>query len=590
MADALKSDPNDLTDDTVPPAPALPAGLEDGQRTLVAGRYRLVEHIAEGGMGSVYVAEHTLSRKKLALKVVHPYLCRGPQGVERFHREVSAAAEIDHPGIVQVFDAGVDDDGGFFMAMELLKGESLGERLRRKWPGTKTAVAIIDGMLEPLAKAHGKGFIHRDLKPDNVFLAIDEEGRERVKLLDFGLARDVDKKGPTRTGITFGTPEYMSPEQAMSARKVRAPGDVWAVGVMLYELLSGEHPFSGETPNAVMANAIKEPLPDLAAKAPHVPAPLITLVERVLEKDPAARPQTAGELLAELRAITSTLALDDVAPASPKRQREWLEEDGSSAPPSSVSVKVERGTDSKELTSAPPTEAAKVPSSIAAPQGPSLGSEELRSVRPRRSLFAMLGGGVVIAACLAGLAVWIYAQPSQPDPDPPDHAEATTPSGGDPEREIRGTSGDEPDAPSILPEPSAAETALAMHHDPRPTPPEPPPGVDVEETTPTDPVVVAPVRPTSSRRSAAPPGEDSSGDALEQARACVARNNNECAIAALRGHARSIAERGMLIGLLQETGHTSEALDEMQAFLRRYPEGRGADDYRATLERFGRSP
>ncbi|MCZ7684993.1 MAG: protein kinase [Sandaracinaceae bacterium] len=128
-------------------------------------------------------------------------------------------------------------------------------------PAWRARCASWRGMLEPLAKAHAKGFVHRDLKPDNVFLTEEEGGRERVKILDFGLAREVTKGGPTRTGITFGTPEYMSPEQAMSARKVRAPGDVWSVGVMLYELLSGTHPFSGETPNAIMANAIKEPLP-----------------------------------------------------------------------------------------------------------------------------------------------------------------------------------------------------------------------------------------------------------------------------------------------------------------------------------------
>ncbi|HBQ11270.1 MAG TPA: serine/threonine protein kinase, partial [Myxococcales bacterium] len=117
----------DIAADIAAPAPT--AGLGPGQRRSVAGRYLLLEHIAEGGMGSVYVAEHALSKKKLALKLVHPYLCRGRQGVERFRREVSAAAEIDHPGIVQVYDAGTDDDGGFFMAMELLEGESLGDRL-----------------------------------------------------------------------------------------------------------------------------------------------------------------------------------------------------------------------------------------------------------------------------------------------------------------------------------------------------------------------------------------------------------------------------------------------------------------------------
>ncbi len=269
MSVPLESEPSPPSGEV---ATSGPAGLGPGEREIVAGRYRLRELIAQGGMGSVYLAEHVLSRKKLALKVVHPYLCKGRQGVERFRREVSAAAEIDHPGIVQVYDAGVDDDGGFFMAMELLEGESLGDLLRRHWPGLRRSVELIEGILEPLAKAHAKSFVHRDLKPDNVFVAVDDDGRERVKILDFGLAREVTKGGPTRTGITFGTPEYMSPEQAMSARKVRAPGDVWSIGVMLYELVSGEHPFDGETPNAIMANAIRSAPAALGEGAPRAGA------------------------------------------------------------------------------------------------------------------------------------------------------------------------------------------------------------------------------------------------------------------------------------------------------------------------------
>src|SRR5690606_30054732 len=130
-------------------------------------------------------AEHTLSRKKLAIKILHPHLCHGRQAVERFKREVSAAAEIDHHRIVQVFDAGVDSDGSFYMAMELLEGESFANATRTKWPGTRTAVKLIIEMCEPLKRAHEKGFVHRDLKPDNVFIARDHAGNESVKLLDF---------------------------------------------------------------------------------------------------------------------------------------------------------------------------------------------------------------------------------------------------------------------------------------------------------------------------------------------------------------------------------------------------------------------
>lgn len=329
-------------------------------------------------MGSVYVAEHVLSKKRLAVKVVHPYLCRGREGVERFRREVSAAAEIDHPGIVQVYDAGVDDDGGFFMAMELLHGESLGDRLRRSWPGMATAVAHVVGMLEPLAKAHAKGFVHRDLKPDNIFLAVDEEGRERVKLLDFGLARVVAKSGPTQTGITFGTPEYMSPEQAMSARKVRSPGDVWSIAVMLYELVSGRHPFLGETPTAIMANAIKDPHPPVASVAPHVPEPLADFIDDCLAKDPESRPQDAGAMLTELRLVLAHLTLDETVPKAP-------------TPPSSRfgAVADREAADLEEAADEPPIVLVPSPAR-ATPLATEVAPSPVPPKRPSRALFYLL--------------------------------------------------------------------------------------------------------------------------------------------------------------------------------------------------------
>ncbi|MDQ3036641.1 MAG: serine/threonine protein kinase, partial [Myxococcota bacterium] len=296
---------------------------------IVAGRYKILGRIAEGGMGVVYKAEHTLSRKKLAIKILHPHLCHGRQAVERFKREVSAAAEIDHHGIVQVFDAGVDTDGSFYMAMELLEGDSLGNYTRRAWPGTRTSVKLIIEMCEPLARAHAKGFVHRDLKPDNVFIARDHAGNESVKLLDFGLVREVSRRGgPTQSGITFGTPEYMAPEQAMSAKKAGVPADVWSVGVMLYELLSGQHPFTGETANAVMANAIKDPHPPLRDVAPHVPPELARVVEQCLEKEPSRRPRDAADLGAKLRGVTERIELDERGPESPRLRSHHEDDEG----------------------------------------------------------------------------------------------------------------------------------------------------------------------------------------------------------------------------------------------------------------------
>jgi serine/threonine protein kinase len=525
---------------------AAAAGLGPGERDTVAGRYRLIELIASGGMGSVYRAEHLLSRKKLALKVVHPYLCKGRQGVERFRREVSAAAEIDHPGIVQVYDAGVDEDGGFFMAMELLEGESLGDLLRRQWPGMATSVNMVLGMLEPLAKAHAKDFVHRDLKPDNVFLAKTEDGRERVKILDFGLAREVSKGGPTRTGTTFGTPEYMSPEQAISARQVRAPGDVWSIGVMLYELLSGEHPFSGETPNAIMANAIKEPHPPLAQKAPHVPAPLAQLIERTLAKKPEDRPQNAGEMLDEMRAVLAQLTLDETVPSCPNPPDRWnASEEGL--------VSSER--DSLELEIEMPVVKS------AAPTASQL-ADKLEKGGTQRAVW-LAGGVVAMLVVLGGVAGAYWAISADDEP-----------------MIARGERVEEPPPPAIDEEP----------------PPLPEPVAEVEPQT-TEPVAPEPVvvdpqpEPAARerRRPVAPAIQPLVGPtALEEARACLTRNDRQCARDILAARGRSQSERALLIDLYRELGQTPQMLDAMERFVRQYPRAPQVESYRNDLRRYGR--
>ncbi len=554
MSAPLKSEPSPATSGEV--ATAGPAGLGPGERDVVAGRYRLLEHIAEGGMGVVYRAEHVLSRKKLALKVVHPYLCKGRQGVERFRREVSAAAEIDHPGIVQVYDAGVDDDGGFFMAMELLEGESLGDLLRREWPGMARAVRLVEGMLEPLAKAHAKGFVHRDLKPDNVFLTKEEDGRERVKILDFGLAREVTKGGPTRTGITFGTPEYMSPEQAMSARKVRAPGDVWSVGVMLYELLSGTHPFSGETPNAIMANAIKEPLPPLASAAPHVPAELARLIERSLEKKPEDRPQDAGQMLEELRALLARVALDDTVPSAPVAPPKWTGEE-------------EDEDDSYPLAPAQSVEIAIAqPTYVPAASAPARRSSRAVPIAIAAALLLVVGVGasagvyLMMAAEPPEMAVTELDRPSEPAPVAPELVEP----------EPAQAAPSEP-APEAAVEPSA------------PAPPEPPsaPSQHAAPAAQARPAVRAP-RPSAEVE----PVEEQGPSALEEARDCFNRGDRQCSRRILEARARTAAEHALLIDTYRELGLMGPMLDRMQAFVRRYPRASQTPEYRELLRRYGR--
>ncbi|MFK7989483.1 MAG: protein kinase [Sandaracinaceae bacterium] len=569
MGAPADSDPT-LTASQETALPALPAGLGENERAVVAGRYELTRFIAEGGMGAVYIAEHTLSRKKMALKVVHPHLCRGKQGVERFKREVSAAASIDHPGIVQVYDAGRDDDGGFFMAMELLEGESLGDRLRNDWPGMRTAVAMIEGMLEPLAKAHAKNFIHRDLKPDNVFLARTEEGGERVKLLDFGLAREVTKGGPTQTGITFGTPEYMSPEQAISARKVRSPGDVWSVGVMLYELLSGVHPFTGETPNAIMANAIKEPLPPLRDQAPHVPEPLAVLIERCLDKEPEARPQTAGEMLDALRAVVSTLELDDTVPDAPSMLWPDSEDEGVSSHDIAVSSSylVSRRKSAEAET------VGESPAAIPAFQPAASSASAPASDRRRLTVVVWAAVGVLglVALGVAGLFL------SSGDSDAEGGLDAASAEALETTLAQQELETDAPATPTEEPVTAEATTAES-EPTPEPEPADAPePAADVPPTPAASPEATRP-RPARvvPRR---PP-------ALPEAQACLARGDSRCAREVLEARGRTEPELALLERLYEQTGDVPPRVRTIRRYLRRFPRGPRAATYQAYLRMHG---
>jgi eukaryotic-like serine/threonine-protein kinase len=265
------------------------------------GNYVIERALARGSMGHVYVAHHALTHARVALKVLRVELASDALAEERFLREVRAAAHIGHEGIVRVHDAGRSPDGRLFLAMELLEGETLEHRLRRTAGERANAMQWLHAVLEPLAAAHAQGIVHRDLKPANVFIVTSgSDGAERVKLLDFGLARDTREKAATATGIALGTPYYMSPEQATEPRKVAAASDVWSLGVMMYEVACGAMPFDGETLHAVVIAASTAPHVPAKERAPGLDARLATLIDACLSKDPAARPQDASALRAQL--------------------------------------------------------------------------------------------------------------------------------------------------------------------------------------------------------------------------------------------------------------------------------------------------
>jgi eukaryotic-like serine/threonine-protein kinase len=274
--------------------------------TTLDGRYELKAHLATGGMGAVFQARHVHLRKDVAVKVLRPDLTSSADIVERFRREAEIASALEHDNIVRVTDFGRTKDGHLFLAMELLAGESLFERLRREGSlSPEEAVPVLWQVCAGLHAAHALGVVHRDLKPENVFLARTSSGREVAKVLDFGIAKIADptSESATQAGIVVGTPEYLSPEQAMG-NAVDARADVYAVGLIAWRTLVGRHPFKADEPRALLMMQATRPVPPLTDPRPDLatyPA-LVAAVSKACAKEPDARHQTAASLGEDLAA------------------------------------------------------------------------------------------------------------------------------------------------------------------------------------------------------------------------------------------------------------------------------------------------
>lgn len=282
---------------------ALGEGAHTFETRVIGGRYRVMDLLGRGSMGSVYRAQHTLTHQQVALKLITPTPSSQDLVTARFQREVKVSAHVRHDGIVQVIDAGQEPDGTLFLAMELLSGETFQARAGQAGFTPAYGLQVIRALLAPLAAAHHVGIVHRDIKPDNTFLHRRDDGREQVKLLDFGIARDPRLQSSTRTDVGLGTPFYMSPEQATSAKDVTPASDVWSVGVMMYWLLSGRLPFEGETPYNTLTQVCTAALPPLEATGGQTTQRLVDLVQATLHKAPEYRPQDAGQLIMALNEI-----------------------------------------------------------------------------------------------------------------------------------------------------------------------------------------------------------------------------------------------------------------------------------------------
>ncbi|MGO9764414.1 MAG: protein kinase domain-containing protein [Myxococcaceae bacterium] len=276
--------------------------------TVLGERYRIEEVIGQGGMGTVYRAQHLALGKTFAVKVLKAMHSARPDFVARFQREAVAASQIRHPGIVDVFDFGRAGEGSFYCVMEYLEGETLAARLARLGAlPVAEAVRVGRDMARALSAAHTQGIFHRDIKPENVLLVPEAGGADTIKLVDFGIARLADPARDSREtgeGIILGTPQYMSPEQASGlAQDARA--DVYSLGVLLWELLAGAAPFRGASATHVLAAHLLEPAPRLPHSGPHGPIPrrLARLLARMMAKRPEDRPARMQDVVAELDGV-----------------------------------------------------------------------------------------------------------------------------------------------------------------------------------------------------------------------------------------------------------------------------------------------
>ncbi|MBN1939181.1 MAG: protein kinase [Candidatus Aminicenantes bacterium] len=270
--------------------------LQRGQ--LFAGRYEIIEEVGRGGMGRVYKAFDRQIKEPVALKLLKPEIGFNEKAVERFKNELRYARRIAHPRVCRLYDLG-ESGLTHYLTMEFVEGEDLKAFIRRSdHLTTPKAVDIGRQVAEGLAEAHRLGVVHRDLKPQNVM--IDREGQ--AKIMDFGLARFAESDGLTGSGLMLGTPEYMSPEQ-VDLKEVDARVDLYALGIILYEMVTGHVPFKGETPLAVAMKQKSERARDVRETNPLVPDSLIAVIRKCLEKDPRLRYQTAEEVVAGLNLV-----------------------------------------------------------------------------------------------------------------------------------------------------------------------------------------------------------------------------------------------------------------------------------------------
>jgi serine/threonine protein kinase/beta-lactam-binding protein with PASTA domain len=367
--------------------------VSDLSGELIDGRYELLHQIASGGMATIYLALDTRLDRKVAVKIMHPHLANDEIFVERFIREAKAAAALVHPNIVSVQDQGWNQSGvpAVFLVMELVEGSTLRDYLfERTFFSPIEVIQYLIPILSALAAAHKVGIVHRDIKPENIL--ISKLGR--VKVADFGLARG-DSFGNTMTGessVILGSVSYLSPEQIQRG-VTDARSDVYSVGIVAFELLTGEKPFAGESPMQIAYRHVNEQVPAPSTLKPDIPEALDALIQRATSVNPDDRPRDAGQFLEEIREIQSQL--------DPKRRQMSLELDLPPGLPIDKSRRIPR------VSPPPPSETSGTVSTMVAPKNgktpkeksPERASAQKRraSTRVRRNRWIVLGIALLVA-------------------------------------------------------------------------------------------------------------------------------------------------------------------------------------------------
>jgi serine/threonine protein kinase len=482
---------------------------------MLAGKYEIVSLLGEGAMGRVYRARQASLDKQIAIKVLHRHLTGEARIAKRFHREARAASRLSHPNSLQILDFGATDDGVLYIAMELLDGEDLQLILDHDFPFTPARIrALLVPVLRALEEAHRAGIIHRDLKPENVVVLADRSGREHVKVCDFGIAKILDgEEGQTITvdGFVCGTPQYMAPEQARGDQ-IDHRSDIYAAGVVLYQMLCGVVPFGGETAIGIITKHLTDaPVPPRWRRRDlGIPASLEAVCLRAMKKDPAERWATAAEMADALDAAVLALGKDaeQKLGEGPFAGRELEGEERPSAAGSEPSAPSATADDVR----------------ITAP----------RSRRPQFLIAALVTGvGLGIAAWLARIdtpgaepGAAVHPLPAEPAPgdrgaaviaEPGTRTEVPSASASSPTTDDDGRL--EPSVPSTIvatatatespstPDPSASATTGL----PRPTRREPrtvvPPRAGAEPPPVASPPPLPPVEPAPAAAETRPPGQ-----------------------------------------------------------------------------------